>query len=80
TLEPMKPPSPEEPLDKEKTASPTPEFSVEEEEKGMEELESEDTDDLNAYIGEKDDDEEEELEVNQELIDVHDLEEEEAED
>ncbi|KAH9331914.1 hypothetical protein KI387_004022, partial [Taxus chinensis] len=40
----------------------------------------EDTDDTNTYIGKKDDDEEEELEVDHDLIDVHDSEEEEAED
>ncbi|KAH9308828.1 hypothetical protein KI387_036739, partial [Taxus chinensis] len=62
TPEPVKPPSPEEPLDEEKTTSPTPEFLAEEEEKGMEEPESKDTYDTNAYIGKKDDDEEEELE------------------
>ncbi|KAH9299874.1 hypothetical protein KI387_044097, partial [Taxus chinensis] len=49
-------------------------------EQGMEEPRSEDTDDPNAYIGEKDDDEEGELEVDEEPIDVHDLGEEGAED
>ncbi|KAH9303897.1 hypothetical protein KI387_008301, partial [Taxus chinensis] len=80
TLEPVKPPSPEDPSNEEKTTSLTPEFSAKEEEKGMEEPESEDTNDLNAYLGEKDDDEEEELEVDQEPINVHDLGEEGAED
>ncbi|KAH9292823.1 hypothetical protein KI387_041998, partial [Taxus chinensis] len=80
TPEPAKPPSPEEPSDEEKTTSPTPEFSAREEEQGTKEQGSEDIDDLNAYVGERDDDEGEELEVDQEPIDIHDSEGEEAED
>ncbi|KAH9312007.1 hypothetical protein KI387_027042, partial [Taxus chinensis] len=55
-------------------------FSTKEEEQGMEEQESEDTDDPNTYIAENDDDEGEELEVNQEDINVHDSDGEGAED
>ncbi|KAH9287637.1 hypothetical protein KI387_031754, partial [Taxus chinensis] len=80
TPEPAKPQSLEGPSDEEKTTSLTPDFSEKEEEQGTEEQGSEYVDDLNAYLGEKDDVEGEELEVDQEPIDVHDSEGEEAED
>ncbi|KAH9294730.1 hypothetical protein KI387_038318, partial [Taxus chinensis] len=78
TLEPAKPPSLEEPLDEEKTTSPTPEFLAREEEQRTEEQGSEDMNDLHAYVGERDDNEGEELEVDQEPINIHDSEGEEA--